>query len=237
MGFFDVLKSVAKAVESVSNAVNNNQSNDKPAASQPQKPAQTSKPASRPSIPKVSDKKTKQHYFDFANAQQLPEKVFTGTYFNGDENGNDYQIDYSFKATEDFEESDSGALEIHTLLCYHGNGDDVIEFSYCPPSIMICHAPENQVMNPVEKCLAGESPDNVMMFLKLNDNPIAVCKAKLKAFGQIYYLYAVKRGFDKHLQYIGACYGVDAVGTRLEQILIDAVDNIIVTYKETKSKV
>lgn len=230
MGFFDVLKNVAKAVESVSNAVNKNeQGNSKPASTQH---AQQSRPAPRP----ASEKKTKQTYFDFANAQPMAEKMFEGSFYDSDASGNEYNVAYSFMATEDFEEADSGALEIDMVLGFHGNCDDMLDMSYCPPHIIFCNAPEAQVMNPVKKCLAGESSDNVMMFMRVTDVPMAVCKAKVKAFGQIYYLYSVKRGFSENEQYIAACYGTDAVGTALEQRLIDAVDNIVRTYKETPER-
>lgn len=239
MGFFDKLMKAAKTVSDImdnANGNNQNRTQTTSAATTPAPAAQSPKPASRPATPKTADKKTKQHYFDFANAQPLAEKTFTGTYFDGDENGNDYQIDYSFTATEDFQEVDSGAAEIDMMLCFHGDGEDILELSYCPPSIIICDAPEKQVINPVKKCLDGESADNVMMFMKVSDIPIASCKAKVKAFGQIYYLYVVKRGLDDHMQYIGACYGVDAVGTALEQRMVDAVDTVVRTYNETLKK-
>ena len=103
---------------------------------------------------------------------------------------------------------------------------DIRRANFCPP--------DDEIYYMIDKCRNGGTPDNAMMFLRVDDmGPRIQFKAKVKnRFGKIEYFYNCQFHDEFNPQsYIGVCYNADVVGTPLEKKLMAAVDEAVRTMK------
>lgn len=144
------------------------------------------------------------------------------------------RVKVSFDLSGDFIETecdfDYGAM-------YLPNCDDDFDDNYSDhntPYFEMVSAPDNEIYHMIDKCQNGGTPDNAMMFLRVDDmGPRIQFKAKVKnRFGKIEYFYNCQFHDEFNPQsYIGVCYNADVVGTPLEKKLMAAVDEAARTFR------
>lgn len=175
---------------------------------------------------------TPQEVLDTANIPAKPSREVSYEIFDG-ENA-EIRVKVSFDLSGDFIETecdfDYGAM-------YLPNCDDDFDDNYSDrntPYFEMVSAPDNEIYRMIEKCENGGTPDNAMMFLRVDDMGSRIqFKAKVKnRFGKIEYFYNCQFHDDFNPQsYIGVCYNADVVGTPLEKKLMVAVDEAARTFR------
>ncbi len=235
MGFFDKL---LKAAKSVSDFVDNNNNTAGSSQPSPTAPAPAPKPAAPKPQPRaaapaaVKIKKTNPSILQTGSVAAQPLQVVNGSLYDTDENGKDVTVEYSFSVSQDFNVGRSHALEIDSVL-YYMNTDSSFDYNSADPYISVANCTDRSISSALEACRNGSSPSNVLMYVEnANVSQYVTYKMKLKAYGQVIYLYGAKRGKTYDDSYFGVFYGEDALGTELENKLVSAVDTLASTYTE-----
>ncbi len=208
MGFFDSLKKIINAAETVSKQLNSS-SQAAPTASAPKntKPAPSAAPA----------KKTPQNILDSGSVPAKESVLIEDEYADKK---------YTFRLSGDFIEFDSHC-ELYPSYQYEPyNSEDFTDYSDIYPDIAI--GPYDEVYDAV----AGGNPVG-KGYVKL-DNKYFAFKTTLDYFGKNLYCYGFRDGTAREREAFGLTYSKDIEGTPLEKKLIAALDEAASTYTETQ---
>lgn len=116
-------------------------------------------------------------------------------------------------------------------MCYLYMFDDSDETDINLNKPYICITPEDYAYNAVESFLKTGTPSGVGRFEKVNTGKMLFKAKNVNYFGKIAYFYGFVRGESDYLG-LSMVYCRDAVGTPLENKLIEILDHAAQTYKE-----
>ncbi len=206
MGFFDSLKKIINAAETVSKQLNSASASAAPA------PKKT-----EPAVSSVSAKKTPQNILDSGNVPAKQSVLIEDEY--GDKK-------YTFRLSADFIEFNSHCEMSPSYQYEPYSSEAYTEFLQNYPNIFI--GPHDDVYYAVEN---GQPIGKE--YEKL-DNKYFAFKTKLPYYGELLYCYGFRDGTAREREAFGLTYNKDIEGTPLEKKLIAALDEAASTYTETK---
>lgn len=181
---------------------------------------------------------TPQEVLDTASIPAKPSREITYEIFDGKDA--EIRVKVSFDLSGDFIETE---CEFDYGAMYLPNCDDDFDDNYSDsntPYFEMVSAPDDEIYYMIDKCRNGGTPDNAMMFLRVDDMGSRIqFKAKVKnRFGKIEYFYNCQFHDEFNPQsYIGVCYNADVVGTPLEKKLMAAVDEAARTFRREVVKI
>ncbi|MBR1739353.1 MAG: hypothetical protein IJ737_03585 [Ruminococcus sp.] len=164
-------------------------------------------------------------------AQPAPERVFRAYEYGDDASGNDCKYEVTFSISADFIDFDSGAAEVPIAFTYEPgtDPDELMDIDLNKP--VICFEDNDPRKNYARQFREKGSIDGAWGVEAVNGKFFVRGFAD-EGHGKLLYFY----GFDRALSWkdslLYARYPADAAGTKLETMLIAAVDRIAETYCE-----
>lgn len=175
---------------------------------------------------------TPQEVLDTASIPAKPSREITYEIFDGKDA--EIRVKVSFDLSGDFIETE---CEFDYGAMYLPNCDDDFDDNYSDsntPYFEMVSAPDDEIYYMIDKCQNGGTPDNAMMFLRVDDmGPRSRFKAKVENRGKIEYFYYCPL-YD-YMPDFKTCFTVsythNVVGTPLEKKLMAAVDEAVRTMQ------
>lgn len=158
----------------------------------------------------------------------------TNIIYDGDVNGQDYEITQSFLLRKEFHAFDSGAGEVDASYGYSPrlSEEDWCDWNIGDPYVAIVFF---QAHYDIVKQYETNGTIPAGTTLAKVKHPLAVYKTTNVMQSDVHVCYHFHRGCDAQLYYqFEACYPVSQKGQEMERIVLEALQTMVDTYKEDK---